>query len=157
LYLLLKHAMLAQYVHSAFDILIKAGPATDADRLDSEFVNLHIGFGPAKRPPVWNRLSEPVPGVTDSVALGDYLYAGFPATDDYRATLRQLGKLPTRELERLMTETLDTSSHRIDAWITSLVTQRLDAMRLAHREGCHIGGYGWVEHLRPRPKASLTA
>ncbi|HMJ01790.1 MAG TPA: hypothetical protein VK506_02550, partial [Conexibacter sp.] len=52
----------------------------------------------------------------------------------------------------LAMEVLDVYSHRLDAWITSLATRRLLAMR-ERREATatRIGGYGWVENLRPDP------
>jgi hypothetical protein len=61
-----------------------------------------------------------------------------------------LQKLPTAELDRLLTETLDICSHRIDAWITALYSARLDAMREEVSTGVHIGAYAWVENLQGR-------
>ena len=49
-----------------------------------------------------------------------------------------------------MQGTLDLSSHRLDAWITSFATKRLAAMRARQRRRAAGGGYGWVENLRPR-------
>jgi LysM repeat protein len=53
------------------------------------------------------------------------------------------------DLERLYRETLDLFSHRLDAWITSLATKRLEAMRQSKPEGIYLGVYGWVEDLSP--------
>ncbi|MFE2581533.1 hypothetical protein [Streptomyces sp. NPDC059378] len=62
------------------------------------------------------------------------------------------GRDPFTVLERLLGECLDLASHRLDAWITSLATVRLQAMRSASRRptGVHLGAYGWVENLSPR-------
>ncbi len=54
-----------------------------------------------------------------------------------------------RSLERLFTETLDCCAHRLDAWITSLVTRRLEEMREAQPDGVHVGAFGWVEDVQP--------
>src|SRR5439155_22118465 len=50
------------------------------------------------------------------------------------------------------TETLDTCSHRLDAWITSLAARRLGQMRADAPAGVHVGAFGWVEQLRPAPQ-----
>jgi hypothetical protein len=46
-------------------------------------------------------------------------------------------------------ETLDTASHRLDAWITGLVERRRRAQRSAKPAGLSIGAYGWVENIEP--------
>lgn len=76
--------------------------------------------------------------------------------------LRDLAPLPSAELDRLFTETLDVTSHRIDAWITALAYRRLADMRRAQEstelapKGDFIGGYGWLENLRPRAPDSTV-
>jgi hypothetical protein len=78
-----------------------------------------------------------------------------------------LGRLPTydlaswlpvseavRDLDHdtlagLTFESLDLVSHRLDAWVTSLATERLAALRAVRPGGVHLGAYGWVEDLRP--------
>ncbi|WP_405475278.1 hypothetical protein [Streptomyces sp. NBC_00009] len=66
--------------------------------------------------------------------------------------LHDAGRDPFTVLERLLGECLDLASHRLDAWITSLATVRLKAMRSATRRptGVQLGAYGWVENLSPR-------
>lgn len=53
------------------------------------------------------------------------------------------------ELGHAFRTTLDLYSHRLDAWITSLATKRLDEMREQAPQGVHIGAYGVVEDLLP--------
>ncbi|MFB7915953.1 hypothetical protein [Streptomyces sp. NPDC056061] len=53
-------------------------------------------------------------------------------------------------LERLLGECLDLVSHRLDAWIGSLATARLAALRERRPTGVQLGAYGWVENLSPR-------
>jgi hypothetical protein len=60
-----------------------------------------------------------------------------------------LATLPSAELDRRFGETLDSCSHRLDAWITSLATARLAALRAAAPTGCHVGAFGWVENVLP--------
>jgi DNA uptake protein ComE-like DNA-binding protein len=54
-----------------------------------------------------------------------------------------------RVTERLFRESLDLCNNRLDAWVTSLATKRLAAMRREQESGIHIGAYGYVENLRP--------
>jgi hypothetical protein len=53
------------------------------------------------------------------------------------------------ELGQAFRTTLDLYSHRLDAWITSLATKRLDEMREQAPQGLHIGAFGVVEDLLP--------
>ncbi|WP_144127015.1 hypothetical protein [Catellatospora sichuanensis] len=68
------------------------------------------------------------------------------------------GEDPFPAVERLLGECLDLVSHRLDAWITSLATTRLAAMRDASRRphGIQLGSYGWVTDLHPRPEAQRS-
>ena len=65
------------------------------------------------------------------------------------------------ELQHAFRTTLDLYSYRLDAWITSLATRRLDAMRDAAPQGLHIGAFGVVEGLVPdasqQPSQSLDS
>src|SRR6185295_17940498 len=47
------------------------------------------------------------------------------------------------------------SAHRLDAWVTSVATKRLAAMHVDGPVGQYVGGYGWVENLKPIPAASV--
>jgi hypothetical protein len=68
---------------------------------------------------------------------------------EFRASLARLGALKLDKLEQLMAGALDLCSHRLDAWITSFATKRLDEMRKAGSAGALYGGYGWVMNLKP--------
>ena len=46
-------------------------------------------------------------------------------------------------------ECLDTASHRVDAWATSLATARLAQVRADNPTGLRTGAYGWVADLEP--------
>ena len=67
---------------------------------------------------------------------------------DVRESIRQLGELgSTAERARLLAETLDCASHRYDAWVTSLATRRLAALRADRPQGLAVGAYGVLEDL----------
>ncbi len=57
--------------------------------------------------------------------------------------------LPAGELELRMRETLGLAMHRLDAWITAYAGQRVGELRRKNPTGIQIGGFGWVENLRP--------
>src|SRR5262249_53897323 len=91
-----------------------------------------------------------------------YLYKSGPTFSaqiaEVRAALRSLGKMPTAELDRLVSETLDTCSHRVDAWVTSLATRRLQTeMRPAQATGLHLGAYGWLERVVPTARNRFSS
>lgn len=67
----------------------------------------------------------------------------------FRDSLAFLKDRNAGELTHAFKTTLDLYSHRLDAWITSLATKRLDEMREAAPEGLHIGAFGVVEDLLP--------
>jgi Concanavalin A-like lectin/glucanases superfamily len=69
--------------------------------------------------------------------------------------LQVLSTLSREELTRLAGGTLDLASHRLDAWITSMATRRVDELR-AHpgrAKGLTLGAYGWVTQLKPNLSA----
>ncbi|HWP09926.1 MAG TPA: hypothetical protein VNN72_29490 [Polyangiaceae bacterium] len=73
-----------------------------------------------------------------------------PGGDTHCAALGVLANLPTAELERLFTETLDLSSHRLDAWVTAFAKRRIEHMRSStNSTQNYFGAYGWLEDVRP--------
>jgi len=63
--------------------------------------------------------------------------------------LRAITAVPVTRLPELLLEVIDVYSHRLDAWVTSLASRRLAELQAAGAGGVRIGGYGWVEDLRP--------
>ncbi|NYD44798.1 hypothetical protein BJY14_000781 [Actinomadura luteofluorescens] len=116
------------------------------------------------------RLRQPLPlpggGTDPALTVGGYLAAADRPGDtrhatvtegirDFRATLTRLagpGLTPGR-LEREVAGTLALTAHRLDAWITSFATRRLEGLvrgrAAGEKAGVHIGGYGWVANLVP--------
>ncbi|GGW96281.1 hypothetical protein GCM10010297_17700 [Streptomyces malachitofuscus] len=62
--------------------------------------------------------------------------------------LRTLSAVPVTRLPELLLEVIDVHAHRLDAWITSLASRRLAALRSSGVQGVRFGCYGWVEDLR---------
>jgi hypothetical protein len=60
---------------------------------------------------------------------------------------------------------MDLASHRLDAWITAFATRRLYEMRFQQMSsnskgfptGDYLGGYGYVENLRPTTRSTDPA
>ncbi|MGH1488513.1 MAG: hypothetical protein ACRBK7_03830 [Acidimicrobiales bacterium] len=67
---------------------------------------------------------------------------------EFITSLEAIANLPTAELQRLVGETLDLCSHRVDAWHTSLASKRLAVIRSAKPEAVHVSGFGWLEDIR---------
>ena len=65
------------------------------------------------------------------------------------------------DVDRLFRQALDLCTHRLDAWITSLATKRLYAMRETQPTGIYLGAYGWAENLQvgagPRSEGYIHA
>lgn len=105
------------------------------------------------------------------IMLADPILAGNAKVDasDQRSGLSGLRFLPSAELDRLLRETLDLASHRVDAWATAFATRRVFALRSAQEdlhnddlgdgipEGTFFGGYAWVEDLRPLARTTAVA
>lgn len=154
LYRMLRHARLTELSRIAVDLDIVHGTAIELDRREPEMVGIVPGTEARLTP--WQRFSRPIPELTEDLPLGEFLvtqqdHAELVPLKVYDAALEALEGLPTAELERLFTETLDTCSHRLDSWITSLATRRLQQMREVRASGVHLGAFGWVEDLRPEP------
>ncbi|HEX6052710.1 MAG TPA: hypothetical protein VFZ21_25770, partial [Gemmatimonadaceae bacterium] len=139
LHALLRHALLREYAEAGARALDRSDPAL---LRDAELVDLVPDTAPT---PTWSWVrSQPLAGgtVRDVVASD-------PMLEAFRAALRVLAATPVPVLERHLATTLDAASHRLDAWVTSLASRRLAEMRAATPTGVSIGGYGWVENLRP--------
>jgi hypothetical protein len=144
LYALLRHALLGEYLKAASSL----------PQAKNTFAEL------ASRPPdtFLRALSaEPDPNV--ALHLAELIKFRESMTWLKTANAPKLARLSAAKLERLCAGTLDTCANRLDAWITSLATKRLDEMRQANPIGILIGGYGWVMNLssadRLRPELAL--
>ncbi|MFO7178049.1 MAG: hypothetical protein DIU78_005035 [Pseudomonadota bacterium] len=73
-------------------------------------------------------------------------------TKRFAERLQALASAPVAELDLVFRGLLDCYSHRYDAWVTSLASRRASDVRARKPRGVHVGGYGWVENLRPERK-----
>ncbi|MFI9588155.1 hypothetical protein ACIHCQ_41690 [Streptomyces sp. NPDC052236] len=61
-------------------------------------------------------------------------------------------------LERAFCATLDTASHRVDAWLTGIAWRRLrDLTARTPQPVFRLGAYGWLDAPRPRTAAARPA
>jgi hypothetical protein len=164
LYHILRMSTILVYAKLAANAEVGAGRITVEQLREQELV----GFGSIQRGDAAQSFDEPVgiwellsrPSIPDArVNWSDYLdrvdaAAGtaFAELNHFRASLNNLSHLPTAELDRLLTETLDSCSHRLDVWATATATAMLKRTRQKHGAGIHLGSYGWLEDLRPSPE-----
>jgi hypothetical protein len=151
LYQLLRHATLRENDRVVFNTLVDYKLATASQRIEPELTAVATTITAA--PTTWQRMATVVPAISSKFLADAVLSerAAFnTAMTSYQEALGVLQKLPTAELDRLLTETLDVCSHRIDAWINGLYSARLDAMREEVPSGVHLGAYAWVENLQAR-------
>ena len=175
LYLMLRHALLAEYDQAGRGLLRTQDLLLPTDEHEPELVGIFIEQPSASEAvstrTAWDRFDMTLPAVTGTRTIGGFLADPAVITQphpadiaavlgglaSYRASLAALEGLPTAELQRLFTETLDIASHRIDAWITSLYVDRLETMRASHPHGLHVACYGWVEALQADPPVATTS
>ncbi len=199
LYQILRQSMLLDYVTLAQTAQVNSGELQLAQTREAELVYIAAaqpaaraaagpdaaaapgaaGPGAAAAVPVqvtpWEVLARPV-SATEPISWADYLVAlepgpgsEFARLAELRASIDRLAQLPTAELDRLLTETLDVCSHRLDAWVTALATARLMSQRAAGQPpvagngqdgsppALLTGAFGWVQNVRPAlPAAAVT-
>ena len=148
---LARHGLLLEYSLAARRLNPQATPLM-TDELEPELVDIRT------QPTVtlWRRLTARLVGFDPPVEIGAYLdkpeSERDPAVTDLaaiRQALRNLATVDAATLDRLLRETLDLASHRLDAWITSFATRRLEALHAAAPNAVAIGGFGWLEDLKP--------
>ena len=112
----------------------------------------------------WEVLARPsIPN--PALTWADYLVSLDPPPEspfarlaELRASLDRLAGLSTAELDRLLTETLDACSHRLDVWASAIANAILQRQRSSQQaQGLHLGGFGWVEEVRPAPLPTQIA
>jgi hypothetical protein len=154
LYKILRQSLLLDYVTLAQFAQVGDGELAIRQTRESELVGMAAADGGAPalaEVTPWEVLARPV-AAEPSVTWAQYLVtlepqpgSPFERLAQLRDSMDRLAALPTAELDRLLTETLDTCSHRLDAWITALATSRLSA----GAGPPELGGYCLVENLRP--------
>jgi hypothetical protein len=159
LYKLLWQALMREYANIASNREIHDNRLTVEEAREPELVNVS-----QTRPVVTplSILARPMPD-HPSMTWTEFLVQVDATSDsaytrlaELRTSLQRLALLPTAELDRLLTETLDLCSYRLDAWLTGVSNAILRRGRQNRPEGLHLGGYGWVENVRPSaPRRSI--
>ena len=161
LHALLRHGLLREYARAGARLL--AGPELPLDRLmsDDELVDL-VPNEPPTATWSWQR-AQPVPGSAPAITVAAALArapvengAAVATLTEFRGALTTLAAAPPDVLERHLLQTLDATSHRLDAWVGSLAAHRLDELRSASPTGLLVGGYGWVEGLNRQPSTAVS-
>ncbi|MEV0385939.1 hypothetical protein [Nonomuraea sp. NPDC050643] len=164
LYLLLRHAVLLGWEDAGRRLAALAGSPVPPP-VDPLFVHIRGGAASESR---FRQLYSPDPAITGQpgllvrehipVVLGTAGPQGqaIAHLDEQVRALGLLAALPTARLERVLAEHLDCAAYRLDAWMLGLATERLTELRRpgggAVRRGVHLGAYGWLEDVRPRPR-----
>ena len=162
LYRILRQSVLRCYVGLAARAQVSTGALAASALREPELVNISQS-APTVTP--WDIVYRPVaPGSAQTWA--QYLHdlqpqAGSPFEPlaQLRASMTNLTTVPTAELDRLLTETLDACSHRLDVWLSAVAYAVLSSQRATaaadDQASLHLGGYGWLENVRPadRPPA----
>ena len=159
LHALLRHALLREHAQAATRLLGADDRRVGSLLRDREL----IGFSPVTPSRTWHwQREQNVPGATPERSVRDHLNGRLDRRDaavrsllEFREALERLASVDPRTLERHLLATLDTASHRLDAWASSLAGMRLAELREHHPTGLVIGGYGWVEGLRPEPARTV--
>lgn len=168
---LLRHALLREYANAAArlvatlpgqDLAVLLRDAELVDMVDSPVVDFQLAQPAATLH--WQRqLDMRVPAFTGSATVRQFLQSpGWHVTAELselrqmREAMEHLRTLDIDCLTVLLQSTLDLGSHRLDAWITSLATQRLAEMTSPSATGTIVGGYGWVENLQPAAAAAMV-
>lgn len=156
---LVRHSLMREYADAAFRVLFHFGLLGDWEHLDPEIVHNAPTWG-APDPLDLMMVDRQIPGSPGRLPrLIEFIDAGAlaarPTADTAglarcRAAVRALATRAPEELERTLGQTIDACSYRLDAWITSVASRRLADLRAAAVIGTFIGGYAWVEGLRPR-------
>lgn len=166
LFRLLRHALLQEYSDAARQR--ESGTVyPDALSREREIVDppaiIENTIVEGRTRTAWRILSDPLFG--QQQPLGEVLHRELaaggatvpPSLRDTVAALRTLAERPVDALERLTKEALDLGSHRLDAWITALATRRLfEGRQQSPDSGTYLGGFGWVENLKPRGALPLS-
>ena len=159
LQVLLRHSMLLEFASATAAIAgTEPGGSLAALLRDPELIDLVNGVPLST---TWKRLLDRgVAVITGTKTIREHLDSlqafdapQVAALGAFRESLEHLQGLDSEALQFLTQGTIDLASYRLDAWITSFATKRLAAMRASQPQGIYVGGYGWVENLKPEATA----
>jgi hypothetical protein len=166
LYHMLRHALQLGYYQTA--VVLHENSGLRATLAEPAFV--HIAAGPADDSASESRYQllyarQPVITGAADLTVAQFIPSWLAAAGSSSALADQIEALSvleqadTASLERAFAEHIDLCSYRWDAWMLSLVNDRLHALRRPsgdtneRRLGIYLGAFGWLEELRPDPAA----
>ncbi|WP_416956474.1 hypothetical protein [Streptomyces sp. Agncl-13] len=169
LYLLLRHALQLGYSDTGIRLFESAGLYSPekalAARSDDPF--LHIRDNRLDSESRYFPLYTAAPAITGHAdqPVHEYIAANIPTVlsssllHEQLKALERLENRPTAQLERAFADHVDCCGYRLDAWLLGIVNVQLATMRNLRddskepaREGIHLGGYAWLEPVRPEGK-----
>jgi hypothetical protein len=151
LYKILRQSLLLLYANLAGNAEVTAGTLAVAQIQEQQLVGMQTASTNLTPYQVLARPALPNPHVDWATYLVSTVFAAgspFAQLNDVRTSLGRLAALPTAELDRLLTETLDACSHRLDVWATTIANALLARTRQKN-SSVYLGCYGWVENVRP--------
>jgi hypothetical protein len=173
LYLLLRHALQLGYSDVSIRLHQEAGLYTAEQaliaRADEPFLHVRDNdlVSESRYQPLYVAAAE-ITGNSDK-PVHEYIGERLRALQlqfhlrDQLAALDRLKDQPTGVLERALADHVDLCSYRLDAWLLGLVNVQLTMMRglrdgveTPARQGIHLGGYAWLEDLRPDRRELTT-
>ena len=155
LYKILRQSLLQDYANLAGQEEVRVGNLQALQITETEIVAVQPH--PATLTPL-EILARPAIA-NPHLSWAEYFLAGnfgpgspYTQLNEVRASLTRLASLPTAELDRLLTETLDACSHRLDVWATAIATSLLKRVRDRQNNQVHLGCYAWMEDIRPETR-----
>jgi hypothetical protein len=163
---LVRHSLLQAYADAAFALIpVPASdppPLPEPELVDAADLTALDPFTPADTLTSWRHLSQET---YQGMPIADFLFkdarGGKPLPEveplaQFLAALRRTAKVPGDDLGRLAAGVLDLATHRLDAWVTAVSTDRLRKLRSARPEGLQTGGFGVVCGLEPATADAST-
>lgn len=157
LYLLLRHALQLGYREVAVRLAVEADIVSDVASLDREPAFVHIRDAQRRSESHYDLLFREEARITGEprFTVAEHIARRITTIDpefaEQIAAIDRLAGLPTARLERIMAETIDTCSYRLDAWKTGLLGWQLERLRMRDEQegagGLFLGAFGWIEEL----------
>ena len=162
LYLYLRHALMLGYYDTSYELHKTAGILSDEQRLamKTEPTFIHVAesakLSESRFAALYKTESaitgSPTQLVSDFIARNIRVLTPASGLRDQLDALARLFDGSTAQLERAFVEHIDLCSYRFDAWMLGIVNYQLQQMRFGGetpKTGVYLGGYAWVEDLRP--------
>ncbi len=161
---LVRDAKLLEYAAASASLQAERGLLDRRGLFEPEFVDARTGTTRT----LGRLLDDSIADVTGTSTVANFFDRLTPSTTpltvrphlaglfEYLGAAGYLEKRPTAAIDLAFREHFDLCSHRVDAWVTSMATGRLKELRSRRAKGLYLGGYGWVEDVRPSIRQRRT-